>query len=45
MFDAYKEDGRWAETYDKWVGQYTGEDSEPPDITVDEAVELVASQG
>ena len=45
VFETYKEDGRWQETYDKWVGQYTGEDSEPPDINVEEAVDLVASQG
>ena len=45
VFSEYKEDGRWAETYEKWVGQYTGEDQEPPTITVEEAVELVASQG
>jgi ABC-type amino acid transport substrate-binding protein len=41
VFSEYKEDGRWAETYEKWVGQYTDTEAEPPDITVDEAVELV----
>jgi glutamate transport system substrate-binding protein len=41
VFTKYKEDGRWKETYDKWVGQYTGEDQEPPAVSVDEAVELV----
>ena len=41
VFQQYKEDGRWKETYDKWVGQYTGEDQEPPDMSVEEAVELV----
>jgi glutamate transport system substrate-binding protein len=45
VFTAYKEDGRWKETYDKWVGKYTGEDSEPPTIGVDEAVELVKQNG
>jgi ABC-type amino acid transport substrate-binding protein len=41
VFQAYKDDGRWQETYQKWVGQYTKEESEPPTETVDEAVELV----
>ena len=40
-FEAYKTDGRWAETYQKWVGQYTGQEAEPPTMSVDEAVELV----
>jgi glutamate transport system substrate-binding protein len=41
VFTDYKKDGRWAATYEKWVGQYTGEEAEPPTISVDEAVELV----
>jgi len=41
VFEEYKTSGKWKETYDKWVGQYTGEDQEPPTISVDEAVELV----
>jgi ABC-type amino acid transport substrate-binding protein len=41
VFDAYKSEGRWAKTYEKWVGQYTGQEQEPPDMSVDEAVELV----
>ncbi len=41
VFSDYKSDGRWAETYDEWIGQYTGQESEPPDLSVDEAVELV----
>jgi ABC-type amino acid transport substrate-binding protein len=39
-FDEYKTDGRWKKTYDKWVGQYTKQDSEPPQIGLDEAVKL-----
>jgi glutamate transport system substrate-binding protein len=35
----YKEDGGWAEAYEKWVGQYTDEQQEPPTLTLDEAVE------
>ena len=37
-FEQFKEDGRWQETYERWVGQYTGEEAEPPTMTVDEAV-------
>jgi hypothetical protein len=41
VFEEYKTDGRYAETYEKWVGQYTDTEAEPPTMTVDEAVELV----
>ena len=41
VFSDYKEDGRYAETYEKWVGQYTNTEAEPPDMSVEEAVELV----
>ena len=41
VFTEYKEDGRYDKTYEKWVGQYTDTEAEPPDISVDEAVELV----
>jgi len=44
-FTKFKEDGRWKASYDKWVGQYTKEDQEPPTISVDEAVELVKQNG
>ncbi len=40
-FSAYKEDGRYDETFQKWIGQYTDEQSDPPTISVDEAVDLV----
>jgi glutamate transport system substrate-binding protein len=40
-FEEYKNDGRYEETFQKWVGQYTGAKPEPPTMTVDEAVELV----
>ncbi|MEJ7797977.1 MAG: transporter substrate-binding domain-containing protein [Solirubrobacteraceae bacterium] len=36
----YKQDGRWAAAYEKWVGQYTGEDQDPPTMTLKEALEL-----
>ena len=40
-FSEFKEDGRYDKTYDKWVGQYTGTQADPPTITVDQAVEAV----
>ena len=36
----FKDDGRWATTYEKWVGQYTGEEQEPPTMTLEEAIDL-----
>ena len=41
VFEEYKSDGRYDKTYEKWVGQYTDTEAEPPDISVEEAVELV----
>ena len=38
VFDEYKSDGRWQETYEKWVGQYTDQEAEPPTETVEEAI-------
>lgn len=35
----YKEDGRWDEAYEEWIGQHTGEDQEPPTMTLEEALE------
>ncbi len=40
VFTKYKQDGRWQKTYDKWVGQYTKQQAEPPMMSVEEAVEL-----
>lgn len=45
VFSDYKSDGRWKAAFDKWIGKYTGEDAEPPTISVDEAVELVKQNG
>lgn len=36
----FVDDGRWAKSYEKWVGQYTGEDQEPPTMTLKEAIDL-----
>jgi len=39
VLEEYKSDGRWQESYDKWLGQYTGEESSPPDQTLEEVLE------
>jgi len=44
-FTKVKEDGRYKASFDKWVGKFTGEEAEPPSISVDEAVELVKQNG
>jgi ABC-type amino acid transport substrate-binding protein len=36
----FKDDGRWAKSYEKWVGQYTDEDRDPPTMTLEEAIDL-----
>jgi glutamate transport system substrate-binding protein len=36
----YKSDGRWAESYQKWVGQYTNQKEDPPKMTLQEALDL-----
>ena len=41
VFDEMKQDGRWQEVYDKWVGQYVEQQQEPPSTTSEET--LVAS--
>jgi len=35
----FKDDGRWATTYQKWVGRYTGEEQDPPTMTLKEAID------
>ncbi len=40
VFTKYKQDGRWQKTYDKWVGQYTKQQAQPPMMSVEEAVKL-----
>ena len=39
VFQEMKDDGRWQDIYDKWVGQYVEEQQEPPTMTLEEAVE------
>jgi glutamate transport system substrate-binding protein len=36
----YKADGRWARSYQKWVGRYTKVKQEPPKISLQEAFEI-----
>ena len=36
--EEYKSDGGWQESYDKWLGQYTGEQQTPPDQTLEEVL-------
>ncbi len=38
VLEDYKGDGRWAAAYEEWLGQYTGEDQEPPTETVEDAL-------
>jgi glutamate transport system substrate-binding protein len=40
VFSDFIADGRWASTYENWIGQYTGETSDPPTMTLEEALEL-----
>jgi glutamate transport system substrate-binding protein len=40
VFRELKRDGRWQQLYDRWVGRYTGQKQEPPNISVQEAVKL-----
>jgi glutamate transport system substrate-binding protein len=39
-FTAAEEDGRWEELYQEWIGQYIDQDAQPPDMTLQEALEL-----
>jgi glutamate transport system substrate-binding protein len=40
VVSAFLSDGRWASTYENWIGQYTGEPAEPPTMTLEEALKL-----
>jgi glutamate transport system substrate-binding protein len=42
VIQEYKQDGSWAEAYEKWVGQYTDEPQEPPTMTLQEALEVTS---
>ena len=36
----FKDDGRWAASFQKWIGQYTDEKQDPPTMTLKEAIDL-----
>jgi glutamate transport system substrate-binding protein len=38
--EAAQADGRWEETYEKWVGQYINKQAQPPEMTLQEALAL-----
>jgi ABC-type amino acid transport substrate-binding protein len=42
VLEEYKSGGGWAEAYEKWVGQYTGEQQDPPTMTLEEAIETTS---
>jgi glutamate transport system substrate-binding protein len=42
VLEEYKSGGGWAEAYDKWVGQYTDEQQDPPTMTLQEAIEATS---
>jgi ABC-type amino acid transport substrate-binding protein len=42
VLEEYKSGGGWAEAYEKWVGQYTGEQQDPPTMTLEEAIEATS---
>jgi glutamate transport system substrate-binding protein len=42
VVEEWKSGGGWAEAYEKWVGQYTGEQQEPPTMTLQEAIEATS---
>jgi glutamate transport system substrate-binding protein len=42
VIEEYKSGGGWAEAYEKWVGQYTGEQQDPPTMTLEEAIEVTS---
>jgi glutamate transport system substrate-binding protein len=40
VLSTVEEDGRWEETYQKWVGRHLGREEQPPEMTLQEALEL-----
>jgi glutamate transport system substrate-binding protein len=40
VLEGAQADGRWADAYEEWVGQHTGLEQEPPDMTLKEAIAL-----
>ena len=42
VLEEWKSGGGWAAAYDKWIGQYTGEQQQPPTMTLEEAIEATS---
>ncbi len=42
VLEEYKSGGSWAEAYEKWVGQYTDVQQDPPTMTLQEAIEATS---
>src|SRR5215216_2986099 len=42
VIEEWKSGGGWAEAYEKWVGRYTGEQQDPPTMTLEEAIEATS---
>jgi glutamate transport system substrate-binding protein len=42
VLEEYKSGGGWAEAYEKWVGQYTDEQQDPPTMTLQEAIDATS---
>jgi glutamate transport system substrate-binding protein len=42
VIQEYKSGGGWADAYEKWVGQYTDEQQDPPTMTLEEAIEVTS---
>ena len=40
VLQSVEEDGRWEETYQKWVGRHVGREEKPPTMTLQQALEL-----
>jgi glutamate transport system substrate-binding protein len=40
VLEKVENDGRWDETYQKWVGRHVDRQEQPPDMTLQEALEL-----
>ena len=38
--EAAQEDGRWEDLYQEWIGQHIDQEAQPPDMTLQEALEL-----
>ncbi len=36
----FMDDGRWVQSFQNWIGRYTGEEQKPPTMTLKEAIDL-----